>query len=80
MFVFEFKVIADVVVAVVVVVRFGDEGDDEHDEDVGVNGYEDFEGLFIEFRFEFINDGFDRGNGDDDDDDIWPFFDICMAK
>ena len=50
--------------------RFGDGGDDEHEDEVGVNGYEDFDGFFIEFKLVSINEGLTNGSEVDDGDAI----------
>ena len=57
--------------------RLGDEGDDEHEDDVGVNGQEDFEDFLSVFRAVSAIDDVERGKGDGG---TCPFFDICMAK
>lgn len=45
--------------------RLGDGGEDEHDDDVGVNGYEDFEDFFIELRFVSMREGLTNGMADE---------------
>ena len=58
--------------------RLGDEGDDEHEDDVGVNGQEDFEDFLSVLRaVSAAIDDVERGKGDGG---TCPFFDICMAK
>ena len=59
------------------VMRLGDEGDDEHEDDVGVKGQEDFEDFLSVLRAVSAIDDVERGTGAVG---TGPFFDICMAK